>query len=176
MYHRHFANVLSGHEALLNFGNSDSLLHYAIDCLLYLNVDVFNDFDFLDPLLDDGNLHFFEHLTNNFTNDLLLNNLLYNLGNFNHLFDYPRHDYYFLYDFLDFDYLWHFDHLLNDLLDDDSHFLDAVSNDRHFYDLFLDNSDSFRDFDVDVDKLLDLDDDRLLDDEGLTHHYFLDVD
>jgi hypothetical protein len=167
----------------------DNLLFYGFEFYQFVD-DPFNDlFDFdvyvllhdnfLNPVLEDGDLHDPFYFLDPFLNNNFGDDSLNNLGHFNDLLDYSGHDHYLLYDLLDFHDFGHFHHLLNDLFDWHFDLFDPVHVSEYFHDLLLDVFDGFGHFDVVIDYLLYFDRLGFSHDDGFSdvdHHRDLSFD
>lgn len=122
---------------LLSVRNRNQLINNTIYWLFNFNVDVFDNFHFNNPLLNDWNLNYSFNITDDNFLNFLYNNLFNDLRHLDNFFDYSWNDNNFLDDSFNFNHFWHFNHLLNDLINLNSHFLDSVDVSWNFNNFFL---------------------------------------
>jgi hypothetical protein len=125
--------------------------------------------------LDDRNLHNLFNFDYFFPDDFFLDYFLYELRYFNDFFDDSGHNDYLLNYFFDFDHFRNFNHFFDDFVYVDGYNLDSVYDGGDFNNPFFDVLDGLWNIDVDVDKLLYLNDDGLFDDQRLLDDDFLDM-
>jgi hypothetical protein len=165
-------DLMNGRD-LLTMDDFDGLVNDAVDNLLNLYVDVLDHFDLDDLLLDDRYLNNLLDLPNLLLNYNTVNGYLHNLWYLYDFLNNTRHNDDLLNDLLDFDYLGHLDHLIDDLFDEDTHFLNLFDVARYLHDLLFDVLDHTWYVDVMVDELLHFHDEWLLYDQRIPDEDFL---
>jgi hypothetical protein len=165
-------DLMNGRD-LLTMDDFDGLVNDAVDNLLNLYVDVLDHFDLDDLLLDDRYLNNLLDLPNLLLNYNPVNGYLHNLWYLYDFLNNTRHNDDLLNDLLDFDYLGHLDHLIDDLFDEDTHFLNLFDVARYLHDLLFDVLDHTWYVDVMVDELLHFHDEWLLHNQRVSDKYLL---
>ncbi len=153
-----FAFFLDDLDSFDHSLNWDHFLDNLFDNSVDFVVDVLDDFDFLDALLNDGDLNQSFDFSDSFDFNNSVNDFLYDLWDFHNLFDDSGDDNDSFNDFLYFDDLWHLNHLFDDLVNVDSDFLDSLDCSGDFDNLLDDDLDWVVLHDVMIDWLFDFND------------------
>lgn len=155
-------------DFLLSVGNRDQFINDTIDWLFNFDVNIFDNFNFNNPLLNDWNLNYSFNITNDNFLNFFLDNFFYDLryldNFFNHSWNYNN----LLDNFFNLDYFRHFNHLLNDLVNLNSHFLDSVYVSWNFNNFFLNILYRLRYLHIMIDNFLNFNKFRFSDDHRVS--------